>query len=90
MRCVLQISLLYSLVIPIRLFSEQHFDFEIPEDIAEGTLIGKIPLEPNLNYRLNGHNQFASVDIQTGEVRTSAPLNRETIAPNGTIILILT
>lgn len=59
-------------------------------DIAEGTLIGRITLESNLTYRLNGHNQFASVDIQSGEVRISAPLNRETILPNGTIILILT
>lgn len=53
-------------------------------------MIGKVALEPNLSYRLNGHNQFASVNIQTGEVRISAPLNREAITPNGTIILILT
>uniref|UniRef100_A0A915PHT5 Cadherin domain-containing protein n=1 Tax=Setaria digitata TaxID=48799 RepID=A0A915PHT5_9BILA len=56
----------------------------------EGTLIGKITLETNLSYRLNGHNQFVSVDIQTGEIRTSASLDRETITPNGTIILFLT
>ncbi|CAG9540793.1 unnamed protein product [Cercopithifilaria johnstoni] len=90
MRCALQLFLLYYLIIPIRLFSEQHFDFEVPEDIPEGTLIGKITLQSNLSYRLNGHNQFASVDIQTGEIHISAPLNRETISPNGTIILILT
>uniref|UniRef100_A0A1I7VWP6 Cadherin domain-containing protein n=1 Tax=Loa loa TaxID=7209 RepID=A0A1I7VWP6_LOALO len=90
MRCALQIFLLYYLVIPIRLFLAQNFDFEVPEDIAEGTLVGKIVLEPSLSYRLNGYNQFASVNIHTGEVHISAPLNRETIAPNGTIILILT
>ncbi|MCP9261909.1 Cadherin-related tumor suppressor [Dirofilaria immitis] len=90
MRCAFQIYLLYHLVIPIRLFSEQIFDFEVTEDISEGTLVGKIALESILSYRLNGHNQFASVDVQTGEVRISAPLDRETIEPNGTIILILT
>uniref|UniRef100_A0A0R3RQB5 Cadherin-related tumor suppressor n=1 Tax=Elaeophora elaphi TaxID=1147741 RepID=A0A0R3RQB5_9BILA len=90
MRCALQISLLCCFVIPTRSFSEQNFDFEVPEDIPEGTLIGKIPLESNLSYRLNGYNQFATVDVETGEVHISAPLNRETISPNGTIILILT
>ncbi|VDP11182.1 unnamed protein product [Onchocerca flexuosa] len=63
---------------------------ELEVNIPEGTLVGKIALESNLSYRLNGHNQFASVDIETGEVRISAPLDRETIASNGTIILILT
>ncbi|VBB26047.1 unnamed protein product [Acanthocheilonema viteae] len=90
MRCALQISVIYYLIIPIRLFSEQNFDFEVPEDAPEGTLIGKITLESNLTYRLSGHHQFVSVDIKTGEVHISAPLNREAISPNGTIILILT
>lgn len=33
MRCALQISLLYYFIIPIRLFSERNFDFEVPEGI---------------------------------------------------------
>ncbi|VDN04918.1 unnamed protein product [Thelazia callipaeda] len=59
-------------------------------DVPKGTLIGYIGLEPNLSYRLNGHNELVTVNIKSGEIYTTAPLDRETITSNGTIILMLT
>lgn len=54
-----------------------------------GTLIGKIHPEAGVRYRINGRSNYISFDSDTGELRSSVVLDRELVAPNNSLDIVL-
>lgn len=52
---------------------------EIKEGQPKGTFIGKIPTKPGFTYRFNEPPNEFSMDPNTGEIRTNAILDRESL-----------
>ncbi|TKR57673.1 hypothetical protein L596_030344 [Steinernema carpocapsae] len=62
-------------------FTETNVDFIITEESLAGQLIGRVPLDPNRRYRLNGNaSQLVAFDPNTGELHTTARIDREQVA----------
>lgn len=63
--------------------------FEIAEGRPRGTLVGRIPVKPDFTYRFNEPPREFSLDPSTGEIRTDAELDRETIPTDRFDLVVL-
>nr|XP_022911091.1 cadherin-related tumor suppressor [Onthophagus taurus] len=52
---------------------------EITEGKPKGTFVGRIPTKPNFTYRFNEPPDEFSLDPRTGEIKTNAILDRESL-----------
>jgi hypothetical protein len=52
---------------------------EIEESQPKGTAVGRIPTKPGFTYRFNEPPRDFTMDAKTGEIRTNAVLDRESL-----------
>ncbi|RZC34665.1 Cadherin domain containing protein [Asbolus verrucosus] len=52
---------------------------EIKESQSKGTVVGRIPTKPGFTYRFNEPPREFTLDAKTGEIRTNAVLDRESL-----------
>lgn len=52
---------------------------EIAEGQPKGTIVGRIPIKPGFTYRFNEPPREFVIDSNTGEIRTNAVLDRESL-----------
>ena len=62
---------------------DERLSWEVEEEVEPGTLVGTLPIRPDLTYRFAQHQenlqQYFTLDPDSGEVRTNGRLDREAL-----------
>ena len=61
----------------------------VSEEIPAGTLVGSIPTRPGFTYRFNQDDEQFSIDPQSGEIRTTARIDREATSDDQFDLIVL-
>lgn len=62
---------------------------EVAENAPRGTLVGSIPTKPGFTYRFNEAPREFVLDAASGEIRTTAPLDREALRTDRYDLVVL-
>lgn len=61
----------------------------VSEEIPVGTLVGSIPTRPGFTYRFNQDQEQFSIDPRSGEIRTTARIDREATSDDQFDLIVL-
>jgi hypothetical protein len=68
---------------------EMRVEFEVREEVREGTVVGRIPTKPGFTYRFNEHVEEFRLNGSTGEIRTGKVIDREALATDRFDLVVL-